>query len=168
MRATKRELHDDSEGGIRRRPGERSHVRSVAKQFTVEWDPEADVVVRGAGAMGVTAVLTARDEGASVIVLEKADEVGGALLGRPREHWQWAHRRIWPSIRRIPSAPSTATCSTTRPTNVKRPAMMHRLADESPGVMERLGGKGAKFIGMAEVAAPQGGISAAQRDASYR
>ncbi len=42
-----------------------------------KWDVEADVVVLGTGAAGLVAALAARAEGASVVVLEKTDKVGG-------------------------------------------------------------------------------------------
>jgi len=42
------------------------------------WDVEADVVVIGSGAAGLTAALAAHEGGAKVVVLEKAKSVGGA------------------------------------------------------------------------------------------
>ena len=42
------------------------------------WDAEADVVVIGCGYTGACAAISALDEGASVIVLEKAPVVGGS------------------------------------------------------------------------------------------
>ena len=43
-----------------------------------QWDAEADVVVIGSGAAGLTAALAAHEGGAKVIVLEKASTIGGA------------------------------------------------------------------------------------------
>lgn len=43
-----------------------------------QWDVEADVVVVGSGAAGLTAALAAHEAGAKVVVLEKAKTVGGA------------------------------------------------------------------------------------------
>src|ERR1700722_9942504 len=43
-----------------------------------QWDVEADVVVIGSGAAGLTAALAAHDGGAKVVVIEKASTVGGA------------------------------------------------------------------------------------------
>jgi fumarate reductase flavoprotein subunit len=42
------------------------------------WDEEFDVVVAGAGGAGLVAALAAAEAGASVLLLEKRDEVGGA------------------------------------------------------------------------------------------
>jgi len=41
------------------------------------WDLEADVVVLGTGAAGLTAAIVAKDRGASVALLEKSSKVGG-------------------------------------------------------------------------------------------
>ena len=41
---------------------------------TIDWDAEFDVVVVGFGAAGASAAITAADNGASVLLLEKADE----------------------------------------------------------------------------------------------
>jgi succinate dehydrogenase/fumarate reductase flavoprotein subunit len=42
------------------------------------WDVEADVVVIGSGAAGLTAALAAHEAGAKVVVIEKASKIGGA------------------------------------------------------------------------------------------
>ena len=44
------------------------------------WDYEADVVVIGSGAAGLTAAIRARDLGASVLVIEASHDVGGRML----------------------------------------------------------------------------------------
>ncbi len=44
---------------------------------TQPWDLEADVVVLGSGAAGLLTAIVAHDHGASVVLLEKADTVGG-------------------------------------------------------------------------------------------
>jgi succinate dehydrogenase/fumarate reductase flavoprotein subunit len=45
--------------------------------MTDHWEREADVVVLGSGAAGLAAAIAAHDEGASVLLLEKADLIGG-------------------------------------------------------------------------------------------
>ena len=49
-------------------------------QPIVEWRREADVVVIGAGAMGLPAAIAAREAGASVIVLEAEHDIGGHAI----------------------------------------------------------------------------------------
>ena len=43
----------------------------AAPQNRPKWDREADVVIAGAGASGLCAAVMARDQGASVIVIEE-------------------------------------------------------------------------------------------------
>jgi hypothetical protein len=47
---------------------------------SVAWSSEADVVVIGAGAMGLPAAIVAREAGASVIVLEAEHDIGGHAI----------------------------------------------------------------------------------------
>lgn len=51
------------------------------------WDHEADVVVVGTGAAGLTAALAAHGAGASVLAVEKASEVGGTTLKADGGFW---------------------------------------------------------------------------------
>ena len=41
------------------------------------WDHQADVVVVGSGAAGMTAAILAHDHGAKVVIIERTDKVGG-------------------------------------------------------------------------------------------
>src|SRR5438034_1538459 len=49
-------------------------------QAPVRWDFEADVVVIGSGATGLPASIRAKDQGASVIVVEANYDVGGHAI----------------------------------------------------------------------------------------
>lgn len=85
--------HEDKNGLSRReffRQGAAAGVGAVAlgaagaataheSPDDIEWDYEADVVVLGAGGVGLTAAVHARDLGASVLVLEQNYDVGGKL-----------------------------------------------------------------------------------------
>src|SRR5262245_54734512 len=46
-------------------------------QGSIKWDYTADVVVIGAGVSGLPAAITARDNGASVIVVDENFDIGG-------------------------------------------------------------------------------------------
>jgi urocanate reductase len=46
----------------------------------ITWDREADVVVLGAGAGGLTAAVAAREKGASVIIVEQNFDIGGRAM----------------------------------------------------------------------------------------
>lgn len=59
----------------------------------MSWDHEADVVVLGSGAAGLTAALTAAVAGASVEVYEKASTVGGTTAVSGGIVWIPAHNR---------------------------------------------------------------------------
>jgi succinate dehydrogenase/fumarate reductase flavoprotein subunit len=52
-------------------------VSATSAEAAIHWDREADVVVLGSGASGMPAAVAARDQGVSVIVVEKNFDVGG-------------------------------------------------------------------------------------------
>ena len=52
----------------------------VAAQRVAKWDRTADVVIAGAGASGLCAAIMARDQGASVIVVEQNHDIGGHAM----------------------------------------------------------------------------------------
>src|SRR6267154_191966 len=52
----------------------------AAAQKVPKWDHVADVVVAGAGASGLCAAVMARDQGASVIVIEENHDIGGHAM----------------------------------------------------------------------------------------
>ncbi|MSO19618.1 MAG: FAD-dependent oxidoreductase, partial [Acidobacteria bacterium] len=51
--------------------------QSTATATPTRWDLEADVVIIGAGATGLPAAIRARDQGATVLVIEANYEIGG-------------------------------------------------------------------------------------------
>ena len=46
----------------------------------INWRHEADIVVIGSGAAGLPAAIAARERGASVIVVEAEDDIGGHAI----------------------------------------------------------------------------------------
>ena len=57
-----------------------SVLRIEALMSVVKWDREADVVVIGTGATGFPAAIVAREAGASVIMIEAENHVGGHAI----------------------------------------------------------------------------------------
>ena len=56
------------------------------------WDRSADVVVIGAGVAGLAAAITARDHGASVVVVDENYDIGGrGILSGGRVHLGGGH-----------------------------------------------------------------------------
>jgi monoamine oxidase len=49
-------------------------------QRVTKWDRSADVVIAGAGASGLCAAIMARDQGASVIIVEQNHDIGGHAM----------------------------------------------------------------------------------------
>src|SRR5262245_50286923 len=54
--------------------------QAAAQAPAINWDREADVVVLGAGAGGLTAAIAAREKGASVIAVEMNFDIGGRAM----------------------------------------------------------------------------------------
>src|SRR5262245_10635683 len=52
-------------------------AQGAAPQANLRWDLTADVVIIGAGVAGLPAAITARDLGASVIVVDENWDIGG-------------------------------------------------------------------------------------------
>ncbi len=59
----------------------------VVPAHRVNWDEEFDVVVVGSGAGGFSSALNASRLGSSVVMLEKAAEVGGTM--KKSAAWYW-------------------------------------------------------------------------------
>jgi hypothetical protein len=55
-------------------------VQTVQAAETIAWDHEVDVVVIGAGAGGLTSAIAAREQGASVLIVEKNFDIGGRAM----------------------------------------------------------------------------------------
>ncbi len=53
---------------------------AAAQQRITKWDRSADVVIAGAGASGLCAAIMARDQGASVLIVEQNHDIGGHAM----------------------------------------------------------------------------------------
>jgi len=51
-----------------------------AQRAIIKWDRSADVVIAGAGASGLSAAIMARDQGASVLIVEQNHDIGGHAM----------------------------------------------------------------------------------------
>jgi 3-oxosteroid 1-dehydrogenase len=59
----------------------------MIRNLPAKWDLEADVVSIGSGIGGLSAAITAHEQGASAIVLERSDQVGGVTALSMGEVW---------------------------------------------------------------------------------
>lgn len=59
----------------------------MIRNVPAKWDLEADVVCVGSGGGGLAAAITAHDHGASALVLERTDQVGGITAYSMGEVW---------------------------------------------------------------------------------
>lgn len=59
----------------------------MIRNLPAKWDLEADVVSVGSGGGGLTAAITAHDHGASALVLERSDQIGGITAYSMGEVW---------------------------------------------------------------------------------
>lgn len=59
----------------------------MISNLPAKWDLEADVVALGSGIGGLSAAITAHDEGASALVIERAEQVGGVTALSMGEVW---------------------------------------------------------------------------------
>jgi hypothetical protein len=57
-----------------------SEAEAQPRQGTIHWDREADIVVIGSGASGLPAAIVAREAGASVIIVEAQNHIGGHAI----------------------------------------------------------------------------------------
>ena len=65
---------------VERAGGDVDALSTAVEKAQVEYETQADVVIVGAGGAGLMAAITAANDGASVIVLEKSGVVGGNTL----------------------------------------------------------------------------------------
>ena len=63
----------------------------MKQQLPETWDMEADLVAIGSGGGGLCAAITAHDHGASALVLERADQIGGVTAFSMGEIWIPGH-----------------------------------------------------------------------------
>ncbi len=59
----------------------------MIQNLPAKWDLEADIVAIGSGIGGLSAAITAHDHGASALVLERSDQVGGVTALSMGEVW---------------------------------------------------------------------------------
>ncbi len=59
----------------------------MIRNLPAKWDLEADVVSVGSGVGGLSAAITAHDNGAKAVVLERADQIGGITALSAGEVW---------------------------------------------------------------------------------
>ena len=74
-----------------------------------QWDREADVVVIGSGATGLPAAIVAREAGASVIMVEAENHIGGHAITRRQRAARRRHQRT----RRNTASRIRPTCCST-------------------------------------------------------
>ena len=59
----------------------------MLNNLPAQWDMEADVVSIGSGIGGLSAAITAHENGASALVLERTEQVGGVTALSMGEVW---------------------------------------------------------------------------------
>ena len=80
-------------GGAATLAGLSATAAQTAQSEEISWNREVDVVVIGSGAAGLPAAIAARDEGASVLVVEQHFDVGGiAIMSGGRIHIGGGHK----------------------------------------------------------------------------
>lgn len=67
--------------------GSEGKEQGMIRHLPQQWDLEADVVAVGSGGGGLASAITAHDHGASALVLERSDQVGGVTAYSMGEVW---------------------------------------------------------------------------------
>src|SRR6516165_9771387 len=75
------------DGGRAASEEEASRGSEMTRNLPAKWDLEADVVSVGSGGGGLAAAIAAHDHGASALVLERSDQVGGVTAYSLGEVW---------------------------------------------------------------------------------
>ena len=87
----------------------------MIRNLPAKWDLEADVVSVGSGVGGLSAAITAHDHGASALVLERSEWVGGVTALSLGEVWVAGnHHALGIGHRRIRPRAAFATSSASR------------------------------------------------------
>ena len=132
-------------GGAATLAGLGATTAQAAQADAIRWDREVDVVVIGAGAAGLPAAIAARDEGASVLVVEQHFDIGGiAIMSGGRIHIGGGNR-----IQKqngIEDSPDLVFADWTRPDHDEAKfndrALVRKFADENVATFEFLSENG--------------------------
>lgn len=117
-----------------------------ADETTAHWDLAADVVIVGSGAAGCAAAVTAIEEGATVIMLEKSPTLGGISSSCVQfcAHSSSLHApQAYPDVEDSADAMFEANMASSRGT--ADPEFLRILCDESPSVIDWMVEHGCQF-----------------------
>jgi len=120
-------------------------VKEVKPWLPEKWDEEADVVVVGAGAAGLSAAIEAAENGAKVLVLEKRETIGGNT-SISTAWMNAAGTSIQKQFGVLDDSPDIHFEDTMKGGDYKNdPKLVRILVDEAPKAVEWLKSLGAPF-----------------------